>query len=351
MGKPVIVFADVDESYLIPLELQFLEEFGDRIDLELITQEAYFLEYFITAKQIDVLVVGERWYNSQLQRHNITNIFFLTERDTASDTGSSNVIELFKYSAIRDIYFRIITNSSGAVMGALTEKKETQVVLVYSPIGGSGKTTLALGLCGHLHKRFKRVLYLNAEHLNGFQHYFPGALPLPANLYDALRTGGTSLYQAMEPFLAQGDVPYFPPFRVALSSLDFPLSVYQTILSALRKSGEYDVIIVDVDTAFDEDKAMLIRNADKVVLLATQTPAGVAKMNQLVQNMSCGNKEKFYFLCNLFNPSLPNALDNPELELPFTISEYIPYDKHIDNMTVQNLANCAGIARVAYLLE
>ena len=36
-----MVLADPDYSYLMPMELKFLEELGDRADLEVITDEAY----------------------------------------------------------------------------------------------------------------------------------------------------------------------------------------------------------------------------------------------------------------------------------------------------------------------
>ena len=40
MGKPRIVIADLDYNYIIPLQIKFAETFFDRIELEIITQEA-----------------------------------------------------------------------------------------------------------------------------------------------------------------------------------------------------------------------------------------------------------------------------------------------------------------------
>ena len=46
MKKPVVVLADTDIKIITPLELRFLEEYDDKIDLQVITDREYFDEYF-----------------------------------------------------------------------------------------------------------------------------------------------------------------------------------------------------------------------------------------------------------------------------------------------------------------
>ena len=46
MKKPVVVLADTDIKIITTLELRFLEEYDDKIDLQVITDREYFDEYF-----------------------------------------------------------------------------------------------------------------------------------------------------------------------------------------------------------------------------------------------------------------------------------------------------------------
>lgn len=46
MKRPRIIIADTDSNYIVPLQLKFAEEFFDKVDLEIITDPAYFSELF-----------------------------------------------------------------------------------------------------------------------------------------------------------------------------------------------------------------------------------------------------------------------------------------------------------------
>ncbi len=84
-----------------------MEELGTDVDLEVITEELYFSEYFSQARQADALVVGEELYSSELQRHNIGNIFVLIEQ--IEDYSPSNeMTKIFKYSSTKEIYNQVM---------------------------------------------------------------------------------------------------------------------------------------------------------------------------------------------------------------------------------------------------
>lgn len=50
MKKPVVVLADTDVKIIAPIEIKFLEEYDDKIDLQVITDKEYFDEYFSSPK-------------------------------------------------------------------------------------------------------------------------------------------------------------------------------------------------------------------------------------------------------------------------------------------------------------
>ena len=58
MKRPRIIIADTDSNYIVPLQLKFAEEFFDKVDLEIITDPAYFSELFSVPQTADILIVS-----------------------------------------------------------------------------------------------------------------------------------------------------------------------------------------------------------------------------------------------------------------------------------------------------
>lgn len=149
MSKARVIVADTDINYIIPLQLKFAEEFFDAIDLEIISDRSYFEELFASPQKADILVVSEELYDASLQRHNISNIFLMTEQYEENQTAELNVNRIFKYTSIKEI-FNEITGKSASALKIQKESQEPKIVLVYSACGGTGKTTIALGIAAAL---------------------------------------------------------------------------------------------------------------------------------------------------------------------------------------------------------
>ena len=78
MAKPRIILADPEVEYISRLQLIFIEEFFEKIDLEIITDRDYFEELFASPQKADILVVSDELYFSTLQMHDISDIFVMT---------------------------------------------------------------------------------------------------------------------------------------------------------------------------------------------------------------------------------------------------------------------------------
>ena len=117
-----------------------------------------------------------------------------------------------------------------------------------------------------------------------------------------------------------------------------------------KKSGDFDFIIVDADTAFDEEKANLLNVADKVLIITKQTMASVASTNVMVSNINGVSNDKYIFVCNEFDKEMDNALIFPGLTLKFTISEYIDCFSHRNKMKPEDFSKESGIQKTAFLI-
>ncbi len=350
MPRPRIIIADTDVSYIYPLQLKFVEEFFEEIDLELISEKEYFNFLFSSPQKADVLVVSEELYDASLQRHNIGSVFLMTEQYEEDRTGDLKANRIFKYTSIKEIFNEIIGKSEVLQIREKT-KKECQIIVIDSACGGTGKTTLALGISLSLTKNYKRVLYINAGRLQSFQRVLNNQTPITAaNVYSKLASPDESIYENIKHVIRNEHFSYLPPFKTAIISLGLPYSIYGKIALSAKKASDYDYIIVDVDTSFDDDKANLLSIADKVIIVTKQNEAALFATNVLISNINGVNSEKYSFVCNDFDKNRENAIISPNLPLKFSVNEYVEHMDHYDSLRCEDYSKNAGIQRTAFLV-
>lgn len=351
MAKPRIIIADTDVNYIIPLQLKFVEDFFEKVEVEIITDGTYFETVFSTPQKADILIVSEELYSQAMQRHNISHIFVMNEQYEEDQTADLNVNHIFKYTSIKEIFNEITGKSADVLKLDKAAKQETQIVLVYSARGGVGKTTVAMGISASLVKNYKRVLYINAGHLQSFQRILENPSPITTtDVYAKLSNPSDTIYSELSHIIRKELFSYLPPFKAALMSLGLKYTAFEKIALSAKRSKEYDFIVIDADSTFDEDKAVLMDVADKVIIVTDQTESSVYATNILVANMNGSNTEKFFFVCNNFNKQLDNALISPKIALKFTVNDYIDHLDHYDQLKCSSLGDDIGIQKTAYLV-
>ncbi len=348
MAKQAIILADTDEKFIASLELKFVEELNDDLNLEIITDENYFNEFFSQPQNAIVLVVSEDLYTSELKRHNINKIFVLTESVDDNGTEDLEIEKIFKYSSPKEIYKHIVAQSN--INSGVKAEKETIVAMFYSASGGVGKSTLALGVSDALVKSFNKVLYINAQRINSFQYMLNNQSPIPNSAISEFMDVSGNLYGRIKHIFRNERFDYLPPFSMALSSIGLEYSTYIEIIKSAKASKNYDVIIVDTDVTFDKEKADLITLADKVFIITEQTRKSVFATNTILKNISCNDSSKYFFICNKFDDQINNYLSSNEFEQRFIINEYIKYDSNVDSLTLSEIGSNPEIQKISYLI-
>ncbi len=351
MAKPRIIIADTDISYIIPLQLKFVEDFFEKVDLEIINDTEYFDTLFSTPQRADILIISDELYNQSMQRHNISHIFVMNEQYEEEQTADLNVNHIFKYTSIKEIFNEITGKSADVLKIENNSKQETQIILFYSASGGTGKTTVAMGVSASLTKNYKRVLYINAARLQVFQHMLENHSAITAaDVYAKLAGATDNIYEDIKHVIRKELFDYLPPFKAALMSLGLNYSIFEKIVSSAKKSGDYDFIVVDADVTFDEDKATLLNIADKVIVVIKQTLVSVLATNILVSNINGADADKYIFICNDFEKEEENALISPNVALKFSVSDYIEHFTHYSSMKPDALSKESSIQKTTFLI-
>ena len=104
MVKPKVIIADEDYVYISTFVAKFVNDYYEKIELEVITDREYFNQYFSMPQNADVLIVSEALYNQEIKRHNIKTIFALVENEEQDETGELDVTRIFKYTSLKEIF-------------------------------------------------------------------------------------------------------------------------------------------------------------------------------------------------------------------------------------------------------
>lgn len=343
MSKPLVVIADTDENYLSAIEYKLLNELNDRIELEMISDEAYFHDFFGTPKTAEIVAVGEKFYTEVLRRHNIANLFLLCEEERKEHTQELSVCQIYKYTGIREIYNELVYRSLDKILADEKSEKETQVIAWYSATGGSGKTGLGLGFASCLAANHRKVLYVNTESVQEFGYYLQNHSGLPADGFRAIRSDINHIYGNIRPFIRREGFSYIPPFQATLDALNMDASVYTRLIQGARESRDYDFIIVDVEAGYSREKMELLKISDKVLIVMLPDRISVCKTEYLVQNLDLRDREKYLFLCNRYR-------EGENLQSSFSIQEYVE-DKEEPMENAAQLADRKGIQKLAYMFS
>lgn len=351
MAKPKVIIADEDANYIVPLQFKFVTDFFDKIDLEIITDRTYFEEYFSQPQNAEILIVSDLLYNSTLQRHNIQNIFVMKEQYNEGDTGELNINQMFKYTSVKEIFNEIVGKSAEFLNMEYVEKKESQIVMFTSAAGGVGKTTVAMGVAACLSQNYKRVLYINASRLQNFQYLLDNdTCIISPELYSKLMNPKENIYDEIKYVIRKEIFSYLPAFKASLLSIGLDISIYKKIVLSAKESKDFDYIIVDVESTFDEALTELIDLSDKVVVITTQSTSSVYNTNLFVKNINGVNGEKYIFVCNDFKRDKDNALIRPEMNTRFSIENYIEHISGIDREKLVGYTKNSGIQKTSLLV-
>ena len=332
MNQKTILLADRELNYLAPLEKMILKEYGEEAKLSLITDEGYLPAYMEQPRHIDLAVFEKSLWKEEFRKQSIGRLLFLTEEKTTEEG------EVYKYSSLREVFSILTSNASFTEhSGAGSTKK---LIAVYSPQGGSGKTTLAIGLARALCGLNRRVLYLSCESIQTFSGYLKTPAYADRGFLKELGEGKLT-EKTLIANIHPGKPDLVLPLHYSLTGSGLTEEAYLPVLRLLRENGAYDHIVLDMGSQFSSEKAALLNLTDCVLLPFTQSISGAMAMEALIRNMDTQNTDRFRFVCNIYREDRINELAGRGLWQ--YMRERIPYDpeqekKEIGAAPYQDLA-------------
>lgn len=350
MQKLRVLLVDEDEKCSSMLQEKMLEIINDRIELEVITDIHYFNNLFSTPQKADVLVISEYMYTKSLNKHDIGNVFIMSESGE-NYVSNGEVVHLYKYGNMKEIV-KCIMKGCGLDTKDNVRNKVTQIILVTSASGGVGKTAVSMGIAFHLSKEQNRVLYINAEYMQSFSWCLQDKSGISGDFLSSIRKDNTNINLSMlRENIRSEEFDYLPPFKAALIALGLQFQVFRNIAQTVKESNEYDYIIMDTDSALSEEKMKLLDFADKVVIVMEMSATSIEAAKQFGMNVNISDKEKYMFVCNKVTEDKKDKLVLQNLNDKIVINETIDFVSGIDGNNLMNLVRGETFKKVAYMVE
>lgn len=347
MEKKLIVIVDTDEEYVSALEYKLIEEWQDHARLHIITQLKYYNEFFSQPRTIDVLIINEFLYSDKIKKQNCDYTFILKEDETTAQEYDGSVVELSKYSSIKEIYTAISRTVRMEPTQSITA--DTKLYMVYAPAGGCGKTLCALGLCEMLSELGKRVLYVNAENLQTFHAYLKDDVYAKPSLGYAMTEANFDIYREVLTEIGNENFDFLRPLEKSPIAYHIKIEDFSRLIQKLSVAKLYDCIVIEVSTEMTYEKIQWMDQMDKLFIITGQDQLSVDKLDCFLKNIAYSG-EKYMIVCNRLNKNKENVLGPFAASLGLSVCEYIE-EKEGGWMTLEDIRQKSILKTTAYMLD
>ncbi len=206
----------------------------------------------------------------------------LCDEETKNRKNYPTMAVIQKFQRISSIYKEIFkcyaafADDSGM---DFFQKGTATAIAVYSPIGGSGKTTIALAIARKLCGMNKRVLFLSTEQFNSSALHFQVKEEGITRLVEALN-GNTSFHLTLKGILKENEagIFYVEGFGRLVDYDAVSSKEIKSVITQIRQCDVCDYMIIDTGSCIDELTKTVLETADKIVLVQRNNENADVKM-------------------------------------------------------------------------
>lgn len=286
MVKRTMVLADHDKLYLKQLSNYFMEK-APQLELYLFTDETLLAEYLAKSQHVDILAVDDSFARLPEAAKIESGAKIVLSAAMSPVDGFETIKKYQKTETLLNEILLKYAEGTGCAE-VITGRSSTRTAAFYSPAGGTGKTVLALGMAAACARAGLRTFYLNLESVDSVKDVLgrtPGNL---SDIFLALKTKGMNAgvklasYTGMEPTAGF----YYLSGVDSISEYDEVTGAdFTGLLDTMKSLAEYDVMILDLDSGFNEKIKTILDQADMIFVPALSDEGTVAKLKRFLDEM------------------------------------------------------------------
>lgn len=309
-----LLFISLDEEYVGIIEGALVTGLSRRMKISVISDIRFLTEYSNSEHKVSILIIDEKCLG-YAEKIKADKTFVITEKNDASDTT------IYKYggaqAVMRAIPLEFIRNDGSKL-------KETKIIKVLSPCGGSGKTTTAVGVSRALFEMGRKVLYINTENIQNFSFVIQEEKRLSEDIIRLLTRSVSVSCDYLLSSLENKGFDYVPQIDGLLSSWQISLDVLLDIAYGIRDKNIYDYIVVEMPKEIMPKESFMVHENENVIVTVLQDEYSCLKTKSLISNMGY-KSSNCVLVCNKYDENENKAFEQEIENCP--VCEYIKTDK------------------------
>lgn len=341
-----LVLAVQDSRYVEPL-LSYVHgsSYGSALQVTAFTRPDSFLRYMETGEAPNLIAGDTEMLECWFAQGEVSVPWLhLSDGNTAftlREGGNSTP----KYQPLPQLLDVILTHckrSSGVVEKLNTDS--TQVIGIVSPLGGSGKSTIAMNMAKQLGVLGLKVFYLNLETVNSSAMFPSGAVGMEGSfsrlLYDLKAaqepTSGKELSVTSYIIRHHGlkSDSFEPSFNVK-ELAEMTVEDTALLLNSLVSCNHYDVIVADTEDYMGERMQAVLEQAGRLIwvllddlISAHKSGAWIDQLEQRHPALFESVRKRSRFIVNRFTGQLVNSFPRKDISIDGVLP-YIPSWKQL----------------------
>lgn len=345
MAKVSLILADRDEFFAERFSRYILDH-NNFFDIVSFTEAEYLLNYLSTGKADVVLLEKDFATNEIIEK--LKNKLVLIFDDCSKEVGDISYINKYQKTEalIKEITFKYAESIGNT--GIISDNTGVaNIIAVYSPIGGSGKTTVAMALAAGLVQQGCKTTYLNLEKFNSIGTYVN--LPLMEGLSEIflkIKNKGPNLsFDIMKNLaLDESGVNYFVPAESAMEFNEMTNEEIMELVSKTSDIADVEYLVIDLPSEFNENILNILKMSNSVVFISTNDAVGINKTKMFMNEMNIFADLKFMYekFLPVINKTNVGGIP-PEFSEIFVEKQIygcIPLLNNLRATTISEISNC-----------
>jgi len=292
LAKLSLIIADLDESYARRLSGYINSYHGAAFLVSCFTRADSFTGYMEQQSEVDVLLISPEFYDISIGYTNVKLKAVLSAGALSHEYSGFQVIS--KYNTGEKLLSEVVhlfSRLNPSELRFSSYLKNAELIGVYSPAGGTGKTTIAAALAMECTELGMGSFYLNLESIQSTGVFF--SMNSKRNLsyiFYYLKEKTQNLSFRMDGIKSSEEddgVQYFNPPESPVEYEEINNEELEQLIQGIKGMGCYDFVFIDMSNTFDMKNYKIMGLCDRIVLVTLQEPISLYKskimFNELVK--------------------------------------------------------------------
>jgi cellulose biosynthesis protein BcsQ len=289
LSRLKLIIADNDAEYVSGLEKFLIIYYPHRFDITSFISADKLYGYLKSREKNDILLIGRSMWKEDLCLKDGC-IITLSDIDCEPLPQSRGVVKKYQNAEkiVSDIMSIYVSGCKEAL--PIKEGRKTCIVSVYSPLGGSGKSSIAAGLSILSVGRGMKAFYLNMEDMSCSESYFSGdSEQCFSNVIFNLKDRESNHSIVMEGVKCRDPrtgVFFFRPPENSLEMQELTQEDITALFEAFRSNAFYDVVFADMPSVLDKRCTALLSGSDVILSILLPGKNAELKNNKFLEYIS-----------------------------------------------------------------